>query len=87
MQIFVRGPGNATSVIDMLPTETVLTLKQLLWARLRVPVESMWMESNGRILQDHQTLVAAGVGLESTVWCHIRAGGGRCHVCENLYRE
>ncbi len=81
MQVFVRGPGNNTTVIDIGAQETVLTLKRLLWARLGIPVERVWMESGGRVLHDQLTMNESRIGAESTVWCHVRVGGGPCFVC------
>jgi len=82
MQIFVRGPGNYTSVVDIGGGETVLTLKRLLWVRLGIPVENVWMESGGRMLHDQQTMGECRIMPESTIWCHVRVGGGPCLICE-----
>ena len=84
MQVFVRGPGNNTSVVDIGSGETVLTLKRLLWVRLGVPVESVWMESGGRILHDQLTMTECRIVSESTIWCHVRVGGGPCRICEQV---
>ncbi len=81
MQLFVRGPGNATTMVEMDAGESVRMLKLLLWVRLRIPVERMWLESGGRSLQDERTLGFYGLGAEAIIWCHIRAGGGDCPVC------
>ena len=81
MQVFVRGPGNTTTVVEIDREETAHMLKLLLWIRLRIPVERMWLESGGRGLQDERTLAFYDVGQESMVWCHVRAGGGDCPVC------
>jgi hypothetical protein len=83
MQVFVRGPGNTTLVVDVSAHDTVLALKQLLWARLRIPVENMWLDSGGRVLHDQLTLRESGVYPEHTVWCHIRAGNGRHNILLN----
>ena len=47
MQVFVRGPGNATTVVEIGREETVHMLKLLLWVRLQIPLERMWLESGG----------------------------------------
>jgi hypothetical protein len=87
MQLFVRGPGNATTVVEIGAEENVRVLKLLLWARMRIPVERMWLESGGRHLRDEMSMAYYGLGQESMIWCHIRAGGGDCPVCrENLQR-
>lgn len=76
MQVFIRGPGNSTLVMDVRPHDTVLALKQLLWARLRIPVENMWLDSGGRVLHDQLTLRESRIQSEHTLWCHIRVGNG-----------
>jgi len=81
MQVFVRGPGNSTILVEVSPNETVLMLKRLVWARLRIPVEAMWMESGGRVLHDQLRLWESGIRAETTVWCHVRAGGQACLSC------
>ena len=86
MQIFVRGPGNSTIVLTVRREETVRTLKHLLWARLRIPVERMWIESAGRILHDQMVLGEVGVEEEATVWCHLRTGGV-CEICTQNRRS
>ena len=81
MQVFVRGPGDTATVVEIDGEETVHTLKLLLWIRLRIPVERMWLESGGRSLQDERTLAFYEIAQESMIWCHVRAGGGDCQVC------
>lgn len=81
MQVFVRGPGNSTIVLFVRQNNTVRLLKQLVWVRLRIPVEAQWMESGGRLLHDQMRLNEYGITEESTIWCHLRAGGGVCLMC------
>ncbi len=81
MQVFVRGPGDTTTVVEIGRGETVHMLKLLLWVRLRIPVERMWLECGGRSLQDERTLAFYEIAQESIIWCHVRAGGGDCPVC------
>ncbi len=88
MQIFVRGPGNETTLIEIGAGETVRFLKLLLWIRLRIPVERMWLESGGRSLQDERALAFYGINQETMIWCHVRAGGGDCEICrENQHSD
>jgi len=86
MQIFVRGPGNSTVVLDISAEETVLALKRLMWAQTRIPVERQWLECGGRILHDEVTLGRSGVGEEATIWCHLRIGGEGCQICSRNHR-
>ena len=85
MQVFVRGPGNSTILLDIGAEETVLALKRLMWAQTRIPVERQWLECGGRLLRDEATLVESGVVAEATVWCHLRVGGS-CPVCDQNRR-
>lgn len=81
MQVFIRGPGNSTLVLTVRQNDTVRLLKQLVWVQLRIPVETQWMESGGRLLNDQMRLCEYGIMEESTIWCHLRIGGGFCIVC------
>ena len=87
MQVFVRGPGNSTVVLDIAAEETILTLKRILWARTRIPVEQQWIECGGRILRDEATLAESGVVEETTVWCHLRVSGEGCRICSRNRRS
>lgn len=82
MQIFVRPPSGGTITVDVEPGLTGLQLKQILWWRLRIPVELMWISAGPRVLSDDTTLAAAGVFRESTVYCFVRFG-----VPENRHME
>ena len=86
MQVFIRGPGNCTVVLNVDRRDTVLMLKQMMWARTCIPVERMWMECGGRILHDEATLEESRVVEESTVWCHLRVGGEGCEICSRNRR-
>ena len=85
MQVFVRGPGNSTVVLNVEPGETVMDLKRLLWARTRIPVERQWLECGGRILRNEAALAESGIIEEATVWCHLRIGGS-CSLCNQNRR-
>jgi hypothetical protein len=74
MQIFVRPPSGGTITVDVEPEQTGLQLKRLLWWRLGIPVELMWISAGARVLNDDTTLAAAGVFRESTVHCFVRFG-------------
>lgn len=74
MQIFVRPPSGGTITVDVEPALTGLQLKRILWWRLRIPVELLWISTGSRVLDDDKTLASVGVFSESTVYCFVRFG-------------
>ena len=72
MQIFVKR--ERTYVIDVEPTDTVLTLKEKIGDRDIVPVKYMVLTHCGKWLEDARTLAEYGIGRESMVYYRGRLG-------------
>jgi len=70
MQIFARGVR--TIVIDVEPTDTVLSVKNKIWDREGIPSKYQLITHAGRILGNEQTLHEIGIQRESTIHYRIR---------------
>ena len=70
MQIFVRG--DHTTVIDVEPTDTILSVKEQIWDREGIPPRFLLITYAGRIREDWQTLTECAVEVQSTIHYRIR---------------
>ena len=70
MQIFVRG--DRTIVINVEPSDTILSVKQQIWDREGIPSKYQLITHAGRILGNEQTLHEIGIQRESTIHYRIR---------------
>jgi hypothetical protein len=82
VQIFVKSPSGATLTVDVLETiDTGADLKVQIFERTGILPRFQWLSVAGRILEESHVLSDRGIGRESTVICHLRAGGGPCEYC------
>jgi hypothetical protein len=70
MQIFVRG--DRTVVINVEPTDTILSVKEQIWDREGIPPRYLLVTYAGRIREDWQTLNDCGVEVQTTIHYRIR---------------
>ncbi len=71
-QIFAKGVRTITLSVE--GTDTVLSLKNLIWDREGVPTHMQMLVYNGRVLENDRTLAECGIQRESTVFWQIRFG-------------
>jgi len=70
MQIFVKN--NRTWVIDVEPTDTVLSVKQKIEDVDGIPVRFQSLNYAGRVMDDQHSLAEYGISVEATVNYYVR---------------
>lgn len=71
MQIFIRLPGGKMITIDCAPETTVVELKKQIEAKQQIPSGEQMLTSKGVILNDSDTLAAAGINVEDTIYLSL----------------
>ena len=76
MQIFIRTIHGKTMVIDVDPSDTLSTIKEIVYEREGIPCEKQFYICSGKHLRDGFTLEDCGIHKESTLHAIVYSSGG-----------
>lgn len=71
MQIFLRG--KSTYVVDVESTDTILHIKELIFAKEGIPARFLILNAGTRCLEEDKTLADYRIGREDTIYFRVRA--------------
>jgi ubiquitin C len=72
IQIFIRSPGGKTITLQVNPSDTVETIKDMIWSKEGLPIHEQRLIFFGKQIEDRRTLSDYGIQKESTLHLGLR---------------